>query len=212
MSASRPHIIGLLGGSFNPAHAGHVHVSREAMRVLGLDGVWWLVSPQNPLKDTEGMASFAERFASAERVTQHEKRIHISDFEQAHGTQYTVDTVTALVRAYPHIRFVWLMGADNLAQLHRWRDWQQLFSLVHMAVYDRKPYTLKGLLGKAAKIYAKARVPARELTSHPLPAWSFIHGTRHPLSATFIRNLLGQDAFMGHNKDAVNGKNAAKRR
>lgn len=209
---SKPRIIGLLGGSFNPAHAGHVHLSREAMKVLGLDGVWWLVSPQNPLKSEAEMADFATRFASAQQVAKAHPHIHVSDFEQVQNTRYTADTLRLLVKTFPDIRFVWLMGADNLAQFHHWRDWRDIFSTVRIAVYDRKPHTFKGLSGKAAQIFRHARVSPRELTAKPLPAWCFIHGRRHPLSATFIRNLLGDKAFMRHNKDAVNGKNTAKRR
>lgn len=209
---SKPRIIGLLGGSFNPAHAGHVHVSCEAMKRLGLDGVWWLVSPQNPLKSEEGMADFATRFASAQRAAKAHPRIHASDFEQVQNTCYTADTLKLLVETYPNIRFVWLMGADNLAQFHRWRDWRDIFATVRIAVYDRKPHTFKGLCGKAAQIFRSARVSPYDLTAKPLPAWCFIHGRRHPLSATLIRNLLGDKAFMRHNKDAVNGKNTAKRR
>lgn len=195
-----PRTIGILGGSFNPAHAGHVHLSREAMKALGLDEVWWLVSPQNPLKSTRGMADFAIRFAKAEAVAKAHPRIHVSDFEQRIGTQYTVDTLRELVRSHQNMRFVWLMGADNLAQMHRWHQWREIFSLAHIAVYDRKPHTYKGLFGRAARTYGAARVSPRELIANPLPAWCFIHGKRHPLSATFMRNLLGDNAFLPHNK------------
>lgn len=194
--------IGLLGGSFNPAHAGHVHISREAKKALGLDGIWWLVSPQNPLKPSKGMASFEARFAKAQEVAANCPFIQVSDFEQQHGMRYTSETLHALKRAYPYIRFVWLMGADNLAQIHRWHHWREIFSQGHVAVYDRKPHTFKALNGKAAKTLAKQRVPARQLTATTQPAWCFIHGVCHPLSATFMRNLLGHTTFMGHNKNA----------
>lgn len=203
---TKPRTIGLLGGSFNPAHAGHVNLSREAIKALGLDGVWWLVSPQNPLKSTEGMGSFDERFTKAEEIAAAHPHIMVSDFEVQAGTQYTADTLRALTASYPRLRFVWLMGADNLAQMHRWRDWRAIFSLVHVAVYDRNPYAFKALAGKAAKTYAKQRVSPRALLAKPLPAWCFIHGKRHALSATFMRNLLGNTTFMAHNKDAVKSK------
>lgn len=209
---NKPRTIGILGGSFNPAHAGHVHLSREAMKTLGLDAVWWLVSPQNPLKSSEEMAGFGERFSSAKAAAKRHRRIHVSDFEQVHGTRYTADTLKLLTGTFPDIRFVWLMGADNLAQIHHWQNWREIFSTVRIAVYDRKPYTFTALCGKAAHIFRHARVSPRELAGTPLPAWCFIHGRRHPLSATFMRNLLGHKAFMGHNEDAVNGKDAAKRR
>lgn len=206
MATNNPRIIGLLGGSFNPAHAGHVNLSREAIKALGLDGVWWLVSPQNPLKPQKGMADFEQRFAKAQAVAKAHGRIHVSDFEQQAGTQYTVDTLRALVKSHRDVRFVWLMGADNLAQMHRWRDWREIFLLVHVAVYDRKPHTFKALAGIAARSHARARVSPRSLTANPLPAWCFVHGKRHPLSATFIRNLLGDTTFMAHNKTAVKSK------
>ena len=198
-----PRIIGILGGSFNPAHAGHVMLSREAMKALGLDAVWWLVSPQNPLKSTSGMGSFEQRFALAEQVARNHAHIQVSDFERRAGTRYTADTLRKLVESYRDIRFVWLMGADNLAQIDQWQDWRDIFSMVHIAVYDRKPYTFKALNSKAARIYEKQRVVPRFLTRTPLPAWCFIHGKRHALSATFIRNLLGEKAFLRHNKVAV---------
>jgi nicotinate-nucleotide adenylyltransferase len=197
---ANPRIIGLLGGSFNPAHAGHVHLSREAIKALGLSQVWWLVSPQNPLKTPDDMAGFEQRLHEARRVAAPYPHIHVSDFEQRAGTRYTADTLEALLASHRDLRFVWLMGADNLAQIDRWQNWQHIFSMVPVAVYDRKPHTFKALRGKAAQTYAKQRVPPRLLPSSPLPAWSFIHGKRHPLSATFIRNLLGHTTFMGHNK------------
>lgn len=198
-----PRTIGILGGSFNPAHAGHVHLSREAMKVLGLDAVWWLVSPQNPLKSTAGMASFEQRFASAERAARGHAHIHVSDFEHRIGTRFTADTLKELIKSHRHVRFVWLMGADNLAQMHQWQDWRDIFSLAHIAVYDRKPHTFKALNSRAARTYAKQRVLPRLLAKNPLPAWCFIHGKRHALSATLIRNLLGKNAFLRHNENAV---------
>jgi nicotinate-nucleotide adenylyltransferase len=110
--------IGLLGGSFNPVHEGHVHISLEAIKRLRLDAVWWLVSPQNPLKSSEGMAPYAERLASAQSYARH-PRIHVSGIEKTLGTRYTIDTLRALTKRMPRQQFLWLMGADNLAQLHR---------------------------------------------------------------------------------------------
>ena len=114
--------IGLLGGSFNPAHAGHRYISTEALRRLDLDEVWWLVSPQNPLKSQSGMAPFSQRLSHAASVARH-PRIRVSAIEAEMGTRYTADTLAMLVRRFPAARFVWLMGADNLMQIPKWRDW-----------------------------------------------------------------------------------------
>ena len=130
--------IGLLGGSFNPAHDGHRTIGLRALRELRLDAVWWLVSPQNPLKPRAGMAPLAERLAGARRVARH-PRIRASALEAALGTRHTVDTVAALRRRWPKARFVWLTGADNLLQMPAWRRWPALFRAVPVAVFDRPP-------------------------------------------------------------------------
>ena len=131
--------IGLLGGSFNPAHKGHRRLSLAAVERLGLDEVWWLVSPGNPLKEAKGMAPLAARLASARGMARGAP-IRASAIERELGTRYTVDTLRALVRRYPDRRFVWLMGADNLAQFHRWRDWRRIAALVPIAVVTRPGY------------------------------------------------------------------------
>src|SRR3954468_17590080 len=126
--------IGLLGGSFNPAHRAHRRISIEAMRALGLDEVWWLVSPGNPLKEgAKDMAAFEARFASAERMARH-ARIRVSDFERREKTRYTVDTVRELKRIHPRHRFIWLLGSDTLPNFHKWRDWRGLAGKVPIAV------------------------------------------------------------------------------
>lgn len=196
---SRPLTIGLLGGSFNPAHDGHLYISKQAKRRLGLDVVWWLVSPQNPLKSKDDMASFADRFASAEEVSRKSPFIHVSDFEEKNHTAYTADTLLKLTQAFPHYRFVWIMGADNLAQVHRWHDWQDIFARVPVAVYDRAPYTFKALCSRASQRFLYNRCQPEELLSKPLPAWCFMHGKRHPLSATAIRKMLGKTSRLVHN-------------
>jgi nicotinate-nucleotide adenylyltransferase len=151
----------LLGGSFNPAHGGHLHISLMALQRLDLDEVWWLVSPQNPLKPIKGMAPFAKRVASAAALARGHGRISVSAIEAALGTTYTADTIRVLQRRFPHTRFVWLMGGDNLAQLPRWRQWEEIVESVPIAVFDRPETALMALAGKAAKRYALARVPAR---------------------------------------------------
>lgn len=182
--------IGLMGGSFNPAHEGHLHIAELALQRLGLDSVWWLVSPQNPLKTTEGMASLKDRLAGAEKIAAGNRRVVVTDIERGMGTQFTLDTVKALQRRYPKCRFVWIMGADNLAGFHRWRRWDEIFRTIPIAVFARPNYTLRALASKAARIYKKAQVPegkARGLASLPTPAWTFLRVPLHPQSSTDIR-------------------------
>lgn len=185
--------VGLLGGSFNPAHAGHLHISREALRRLRLDEVWWLVSPQNPLKPSRGMAPLATRVAEARAVAR-DRRIQVTDIEAALGTRYTADTLKALQRRFPHIRFVWLMGADNLTQIPRWQRWTGIFETLPIAVFDRPTYSLRALAGKAAQRYARRRLPAAAAATLPSgkpPAWVFVRCRLHPASATAIRAANG---------------------
>jgi nicotinate-nucleotide adenylyltransferase len=181
--------IGLLGGSFNPAHEGHREISLQALARLGLDEVWWLVSPQNPLKPVAGMAPFARRLAEARAVARH-PRIRVTDLEARLGTRHTAATLRRLTRRFPGIRFVWLMGADNLVQIDRWRAWQQIFHLVPVAVWARPSYCFRALAAKAARRFAGARLQenaGRLLPATDPPAWVFVHGRLNPLSATAIR-------------------------
>ncbi len=181
--------IGLLGGSFNPAHEGHRHVSLLALRWLGLDEVWWLVSPQNPLKPTAGMAPFEERLAGARRAARH-PRIRVSDLERRLGSRYTVETVHALQRRHPGLRFVWLMGADNLSTIADWHRWPDLFRTVPIAIFDRWPDARSVAAVKPALRFAHARLgmgAARGLAHRKPPAWALIRGPLHPASATALR-------------------------
>ncbi len=183
--------IGLLGGSFNPAHAGHVHVSLEALKRLNLDEVWWLVSPQNPLKAADGMAGLAQRMAGARAITRAHQRLRVTDLERVLGTRYTIDTVRALRRYHPKARFVWLMGADNLRQLPRWKGWAGLVETIPIAVIDRPGFAPAALSGAPARRYAGARLApaaARSLADRAAPAWTFLYTRLNPLSATAIRN------------------------
>ncbi len=185
--------VGLLGGSFNPAHAGHLHLSETAHRLLGIDQVWWLVSPGNPLKEKAETAPFAERLESARAITKHYPHIHISDIEQKFDTCYTIDTLQRLKRRFPHIRFIWLMGADNLYQFHLWKRWQDIFDMMPIAIFDRAPYSHIALQQKAPLRYARWRSPESQsaaLKYHSAPAWCFIHMPRHPASSTNIRKSL----------------------
>jgi nicotinate-nucleotide adenylyltransferase len=181
--------IGLLGGSFNPAHDGHLHISRMALRRLALDQVWWLVSPGNPLKQGQDMADVSVRLASARAAARH-PRVRPTDIECRLGTRYTVDTVAHLQSRFPRTRFVWLMGADNLVQFHRWRGWLRLARLVPIAVFDRPGYSFGPVHARAARRLAPDRVPlcaAAGLVERPPPAWVFLPIRRHEASATAIR-------------------------
>ena len=187
--------IGLLGGSFNPAHDGHRHISLLALRHLRLHEVWWLVSPQNPLKPAAGMTELAARLATAKTVARH-PRIVVSDIEAHLNTRYTLDTLRRLARRCRRTRFVWLMGADNLTQISQWRDWTSIFEAVPIAVFARPTYSMLALAGKAAHRYARLRRPARVAsglaTSTP-PAWVFLHSRLHHASATQIRAAESAD-------------------
>jgi nicotinate-nucleotide adenylyltransferase len=185
--------VGLLGGSFNPAHAGHRHISALALKRLGLDEVWWLVSPQNPLKPSAGMARLSDRLARAEAVAHPRGArlpIRVTALERHLPSTLTAETLRALTVWFPHARFVWLMGADNLGQIDRWARWQEIFHTVGVAVLDRPAYSLKPLAGKAARRFARARVPEAEagtLALRPPPAWTFLHIPKSALSATALR-------------------------
>ena len=180
--------IGLLGGSFNPAHDGHRHISQLALDRLGLDRVWWLVSPQNPLKPVAGMAPLAERLARARRLARH-PRLVVSDLERDLGTQYTVDTLLALRRRLPKVAFAWLMGADNLVYISRWRRWPALFNAVPIAIFDRPTYSLRALTSSAARRFARFRVcnELDALADRAPPAWAFVRARLHAESASMIR-------------------------
>ena len=179
--------VGLLGGSFNPAHNGHRHVSLLALQLLRLDQVWWLVSPQNPLKATAGMASLERRFERARELARH-PRIRVSDLERELGTRYTADTLPALKCRFGRIAFVWLMGADNLVQIPAWRRWPEIFEAMPVAVFDRPTYSYRALAGTAAHRFRGCRVGRSWcLAGRKPPAWCFIRARPDPASATSIR-------------------------
>jgi nicotinate-nucleotide adenylyltransferase len=181
--------VGLLGGSFNPAHDGHLHAALAALGRLRLDQVWFLVSPQNPLKHTKGMAPFRARLAAAQKVQGRHPSLFATGIESGLGTRFTVDTVAKLKQRFPLTRFVWLMGADNLFQISSWNRWVRLFHLVPVAIIDRPPYSRAVLAAKAATRFASYRRPNRALLDRALPAWTFLHIRRHPASASEIRAL-----------------------
>lgn len=181
--------IGLLGGSFNPAHAGHRHVAEAVRRALRLHEVWLLVSPGNPLKPLAGMAPLAQRLASARAVADG-RRIVATDIEAALGTRYTEDTLAALHRRFPRARFVFVIGADNLVQLPRWQGWTRLAARTPIAVLPRPGWTRRALAGKAAHRLARHRRRPGALLAAPAgghAAWAFVPAAEHPASATAIR-------------------------
>lgn len=185
--------IGLLGGSFNPAHEGHRHVSEVALKRLGLDYVWWLVSPQNPLKPVAGMAPLARRLATAQAFAGH-PRIAVMDIERTLATRFTADTLGELQRRFPAVHFVWLMGSDNLAGFHRWKRWQEIARRVPIAVVMRPGSELAALKAKAAQRLAASRCrnPKAFARARP-PALIVLDGPRNRASATAIRTGKGKD-------------------
>ncbi len=181
--------IGLLGGSFNPAHEGHLHISLMALQRLGLDEVWWLVSPSNPLKEARDLASYDSRLEGARAMARH-PRIKVSDFEARAGTRYTIHTLRSLMRRFGGVRFVWIAGTDILTQMPLWRDWEAIFRTVPIAIFDRPTYSLKALSGVAAQRFGRHRLSLRhaaKLAEQTPPAWTFIHGRCNPASATKLR-------------------------
>jgi nicotinate-nucleotide adenylyltransferase len=181
--------VGLLGGSFNPAHDGHRHVAEAALQCLGLDEVWLLVSPQNPLKTGAEMAPLGVRTEAAIGVAR-DPRVRVTDIETALGTTYTAEALAALRQRYPRLRFVWLMGADNLIQLPAWKDWSEIFHTVGVAVFARPSYSIRALTGVAARRFSRYRLPerhARRVPGTDPPVWVFIHTKLHPASASAIR-------------------------
>ena len=185
--------IGLLGGSFNPPHAAHRAISLFALKRLGLDRMWWLVSPGNPLKDTSGLTALTDRMTAAKRVA-NDPRIDISCLEAVIGTRYTHDTIVYLRQRCADLNFVWIMGADNLAQFHRWENWQGIAADVPVAVIDRPPVSLRALASPAAQALARYRIPERDaglLAGRRAPAWAFLTGLKSTLSSTGLRNADG---------------------
>ncbi|WP_417258118.1 nicotinate-nucleotide adenylyltransferase [Celeribacter sp.] len=182
-------VIGLLGGSFDPAHEGHVHITHAALKRFGLDAVWWLVTPGNPLK-SEGPAPLDKRLERARAVMDH-PRVQITDIEAHTQTRYTAATLDALRDLYPDVTFVWLMGADNLAQFHKWQDWRGIMATTPVGVIARPGTRGAARNSVAAKTFAHAKLPARYsrlLGRHGVPSWCFINVPMSDASSTRIRN------------------------
>ena len=182
--------VGLLGGSFDPPHAGHVQVSKWALRAFGLDRVWWLVSPGNPLK-ADAPADMARRMAAARAIMRH-PRIEVTDIEARLGTRLTVETLTALRARRPGVRFVWLMGADNLRGFHRWDRWEEIMGSVPVGVLARPGEQIAAGLSPAARRFARWRLPpteARSLAFREPPCWTLLTGRMLDLSSSELRAL-----------------------
>ena len=180
--------IGLFGGSFDPPHRGHLMLSQMAIRRLRLDAVWWLVTPGNPLKD-HAPGALARRVQAAEQMAS-DPRIIVTAVEAALHTRYTADTLAILARRLPGVKLVWLMGADNLCQFHRWRHWRRIAATMPIAVYDRPGSTFRAMASPAAHALAPFRLDEADaalLPGHAAPAWVFLHGPRVALSSTALR-------------------------
>lgn len=185
--------IGLFGGTFNPPHNGHLLLSQTALKRLGLDRIWWLVTPGNPLKDVKGLPSQAKRIAAARAIARH-PAIEVTGFETEIGTRFTSDTIDFLKARCPGVHFIWLMGADNLGQFHRWQNWVSIARKIPIAVIDRPGSTWRTVSAKTAQRFARARLDesdAKILARHPPPAWIFLHGPRSFLSSTQLRKAGG---------------------
>lgn len=186
--AAPSQVVGLLGGSFDPAHAGHAHITREALKRFGLDQVWWLVSPGNPLK-ARGPAPMAQRIDQARAVMDH-PHVQITGIEARLGTRYTAQTLRALRGLYPQVRFVWLMGADNLAQFHHWQDWREIAQTVPMGILARPGQRISARMSRAATLYAPYRIAgrfSRRLAHAEAPAWCFVNVPMMDVSSSAIR-------------------------
>lgn len=181
-------VIGLLGGSFDPAHEGHVHITREALKRFGLSRVWWLVSPGNPLKQ-HGPAPLGQRLERARELMQH-PRVEVTGIEAQLGTRYTAQTIAALRKRYPSVRFVWLMGADNLAQFHHWQNWQAIVLSVPIGVIARPGDRISARMSPTARLFASDRIVGRAsflLGRAEPPAWAFVNVPMIDQSSSDIR-------------------------
>jgi nicotinate-nucleotide adenylyltransferase len=181
--------IGLFGGTFDPPHQAHLAASLLALKRLKLDRVWWLVTPGNPLKNTKNLAPLGERIAASRALTRH-PRIDVTGLEAVIKTRYTYDTIRWLLARCPGVRFVWIMGADNLRSFHRWQKWREIASLVPIVVVDRLGPSLYAGASPAGQALRAARIPEEAVATLPdrrAPAWTFLHGLKSPLSSTALR-------------------------
>jgi len=185
--------IGLFGGTFDPPHLAHLAASLLALKRLKLDRIWWLVTPGNPLKNTRDLAPLSSRIAAARKLTHH-PRIDVTGLEAVINTRYTYDTILWLIARCPRVRFVWIMGADNLRHFHRWQRWKGIANLVPIVVVDRLGPSLYAAASPAGQALGRARIPEHDAATLPdrkAPAWAFLHGLKSDLSSTALRALRG---------------------
>jgi nicotinate-nucleotide adenylyltransferase len=207
--------IGLFGGTFDPPHWAHLAASLLALKRLKLDSVWWLVTPGNPLKNTSGLAPLQQRIAAARRLIHHPS-IHVTGLEAVINKKYTYDTLKWLLARCPGVRFVWIMGADNLRSFHRWQKWRGIAKLMPFVVVDRLGPSLYASASPAGYAFAHARIAEPQAVSLPgrkPPVWAYLHGLKSPLSSTALRALRqrrGAVGGAGAKKPAMSGKNRAK--
>ncbi|MEO1282319.1 MAG: nicotinate-nucleotide adenylyltransferase [Pseudomonadota bacterium] len=181
--------IGVMGGSFNPPHVGHVTVAKTAVRRLGLQKLWWLVTPGNPLKSHDGLPSQDARMAAA-RALARDSRMVMTGFEDELKSPFTAETLTFLRRRHPTAQFVWVMGADNLAGFHRWQNWRDIAEAMPFVVVDRPGWRFPALSSPAARALASFRIPeerAALVPGHDAPCWTFLSTRLCPMSSTQLR-------------------------
>jgi nicotinate-nucleotide adenylyltransferase len=202
--------VGLFGGTFDPPHQAHLSAALLALKRLKLDRVWWLVTPGNPLKNTRGLAPLPDRIAAARTLTRH-PRINVTGLEAVIKTRYTYDTISWLLARCPGVRFVWIMGADNLRSFHRWQKWRKIAELVPIAVIDRLGPSLYAAASPAGNALARVRIPEHAAASLPgrkAPVWAFLHGLKSPLSSTALRALRAGPGV----RDATSRKSKTEKR
>lgn len=182
--------VGVMGGSFNPPHEGHLIVARTAVRRLQLDQLWWLVTPGNPLKAHDGLAPLEQRMDACRTLAGTDPRMKVTAFEAQLGSAYTALTLQYLTRRFPDVQFVWVMGADNLANFHRWQNWRGIAGMMPIAVVDRPGWRLRALASPAAQALRNNQIPeqgAASLASTPTPCWTFLTSKLSSLSSTELR-------------------------
>jgi nicotinate-nucleotide adenylyltransferase len=206
--------IGLFGGTFDPPHLAHLGASLLALKRLKLDRVWWLVTPGNPLKNTKGLAPLAQRIAAARALTNH-PRIDVTGLEAVINTRYSYDTISWLIGRCPRVRFVWIMGADNLRSFHRWQKWRGISKLVPIVVVDRLGPSLYASASPAGQALSRVRIPEHNAVTLPdrhAPAWAFLHGLKSGLSSTALRALRRQSGTSGKTAGKSHTRKGGKKR